>query len=268
MSIPIKDVVSLTGVPGLFKIIKADDKAIIVESLDDRKKRQIVKGNMMVSKLSDVSIYTDDESESVVNVLLSIKDKYEKKLPVTKKSSKNELMNFLAEVLPNYDREKVYPSNVKKLIHWYQILSEFELDWVLEDETEEQSDEEEVKKEETIENENTENKKSVKSKGETSEKTDTKQKISKKVPEGENEASASANSKAEEKKQKTQIQNKSKTQKEKVGNKVEKEKEAPQKENKATPVSKSKAKKAETVAGEKGSNTPKEKKNTAKKKKS
>ncbi len=140
MSIPIKDVVSLTGVPGLYKIIRADDKAIIVESLDERKKRQIVRGNMMVSKLTDVSIYTDEDSESVVNILQQIKEKYDQEVPVNKKSSKNELMGFLEEVLPNYNREKVYPSNVKKLIHWYQILSAFEIDWSIDSEEEEHTE--------------------------------------------------------------------------------------------------------------------------------
>lgn len=122
MEVEIKDVVALTGQPGLFRVVKADDRAIVVESLDDRKKRQLVKGNMVVSKLVDVSMYTETESEILPVIFERMKEKHGESLPVSKKSSKDELMSFLEAVLPDYDREKVYPSNVKKLISWYNIL--------------------------------------------------------------------------------------------------------------------------------------------------
>ncbi|MEL6649776.1 MAG: DUF5606 domain-containing protein [Bacteroidota bacterium] len=110
MSIEIKDVVSLTGVPGLHRVVKADDRAIIVESMDARKRRQMVRGNMMASKLTDVSIYTKDESEPLVTVIQAIVEKYGDDLPVSKKSSKEDLMDFLYSVLPDMDEERVYPS--------------------------------------------------------------------------------------------------------------------------------------------------------------
>ena len=123
MEVEFKDVIALTGTPGLFKVLKTDEKSIIVESLDERKRRQRVSGNMMASKLMDISVYTtEDDSESLVNIFQNIKEKYGKELPVTRKSSKDQLMNFLAEVLPDYDSERVYPSNVKKMISWYHIL--------------------------------------------------------------------------------------------------------------------------------------------------
>jgi len=128
MSISIKDVVAITGSPGLYQIVKADDKAIIVESIDEQKKRQLIKGNMMVSKLIDVSIYTNDESEPLVNVLKLIQEKFGESLPVHKKSNKSELMSFLGEVLPEYDAERVYPSNVKKMVAWYSIIREYNID--------------------------------------------------------------------------------------------------------------------------------------------
>lgn len=150
MSIAIKDVVALTGVPGLHQVVKADDKAIIVESMDEKKKRQLVKGNMMVSKLVDVSIYTDDDSEPLVNVLKAVEEKYGDELPVTKKSSNDELLDFLEGVLPAFDRERVYASNVKKMISWYGILRKNEVVMELEAEEEEGSDDEKAtaKKEE------------------------------------------------------------------------------------------------------------------------
>lgn len=139
MSIPIKDVVAITGAPGLYRVVKADDKAIVVESMDAQKKRQLVRGNMMVSKLMDVSVYTDNESEPLVHVIKSIHEKYGDELPISKKASNEDLMAFLYSVLPNYDEEKVYPSNVKKLIAWYKILIDQEVDLSIEEEKSEEA---------------------------------------------------------------------------------------------------------------------------------
>ncbi|MEM6763388.1 MAG: DUF5606 domain-containing protein [Bacteroidota bacterium] len=146
MSIPFKDIVALTGSPGLYKIIKADEKAIIVESLDEKKRRTMVKGNMMVSKLTDVSIYTDEDSEALLEVIKTIKEKYGEELPVKKNDSKDKLTAFLEEVLPAYNKEKVYPSNIKKLISWYNILKGLEVDYTVEEEEEKKEDQAEESK--------------------------------------------------------------------------------------------------------------------------
>jgi hypothetical protein len=140
MSTPIKDVVAITGAPGLYRVVKADDKAIVVESMDAQKKRQLVRGNMMVSKLMDVSIYTDTESEPLVHVLQAIKEKYGTELPIAKKASNEDLMAFLYTVLPTFDETKVYPSNVKKLIAWYKIIVDQDVDLTTESEEEAAAD--------------------------------------------------------------------------------------------------------------------------------
>ncbi|MEL6676945.1 MAG: DUF5606 domain-containing protein [Bacteroidota bacterium] len=137
MSILFKDVVALTGSPGLYQVLKTQEKGIVVESMDERKKRQLVRGNMMVSKLMDVSIYTDDDSEPLVHVMKAIEEKFGAELPVTKKSSSAELLDFLGEVLPSFDRERVYASNVKKLISWYKLLSSLGVAFEVEQEEEE-----------------------------------------------------------------------------------------------------------------------------------
>ncbi|MEL6253429.1 MAG: DUF5606 domain-containing protein [Bacteroidota bacterium] len=142
MSISFNDVVSVTGLPGLYQVIKNNDNSIVVESLDDKKKRQLIRGNMMVSKLTDVSIYTEDDSEPLLTVLQEIQKKFGNELPVSKKSSKKELMDFLSGVLPTFDQEKVYPSNVKKLIGWYKILSSFKIELKISKEEEEKNKEE------------------------------------------------------------------------------------------------------------------------------
>ena len=142
-SIKFKDVVALTGTPGLHQVVKADDRALVVESLDERRRRQLVKGSMVVSKLADISIYTTDtESEPLLSILKELRDKYGAELPVSKKAGKDELMGLLAEVLPNYDDERVYPSNVKKIIAWHQILHDFNVELAEEEEKEEAAKEE------------------------------------------------------------------------------------------------------------------------------
>ena len=148
MNINIKDVAAMAGAPGLYHILKTDDKGIIVEAMDDRKRRQMVRGNMMLSKLSDITLFTDEEDgELLATVMLAISEKHGDDLPVSKKSSNEELMGFLEGVLPNYDKEKVYPSNVKKMLSWYTILRKHEVDLVIpKEETEEES---EAKEEET-----------------------------------------------------------------------------------------------------------------------
>ena len=144
MEVAFNEVIALTGSPGLFKVLKTDEKAIIVESLDARRRRQRVSGNMMASKLMDISVYTsEDDSEPLVNIFQAIEKKFGKELPVTKKSSKDELMGFLGEVLPDYDAERVYPSNVKKMITWYHLLTELGIAFEVPEEEEDEKDEKE-----------------------------------------------------------------------------------------------------------------------------
>lgn len=134
MNILLKDIVAVTGAPGLYQVVKTDDKALVVESLDGKRKRQMIRGNMMVSKLTDVSIYTKEDSEPLLTILKNIQAKYGSELPVTKKSSNDQLMEFLESVLPDLDSERVYPSNVKKLVSWYKILVENNVEFKMDEE--------------------------------------------------------------------------------------------------------------------------------------
>ncbi len=134
MNVSISDVVAITGQPGLYKLVKTNDEAIVVESLDEKARRQLIKGNMMVSKLTDVSIYTEEDSEPLPAILQKIHKQFGTELPVKKKSSNEELMQFLAKVLPEFDADRVYPSNVKKLVSWYTILMRENVDLSMEDE--------------------------------------------------------------------------------------------------------------------------------------
>lgn len=144
-------ILSVTGRPGLYKLISTNQNLNIVESLADGK-RIPVHAQEKVVALSDVSIYTNDGDTPLREVLKRIKEKEEgKEVSLGKKPSGNVLFSYLAEVLPDYSKESVYASDVKKLISWYNLLMKYdvELDEAEPDEevenTEETDKEEEAK---------------------------------------------------------------------------------------------------------------------------
>lgn len=99
---------------------------LIVEALDATKKRMPIHGVDKVVSLGDIAMYTDDEEVPLWQVLENVKTKCEGAACTVdyKKASNEELADFFAEVLPNYDRDRVYMSHVRKLIQWYNILVE------------------------------------------------------------------------------------------------------------------------------------------------
>lgn len=152
----LKDIAAISGKSGLYKILKPTRTGVIVESLDAHKKKLVVGGNVRVSVLKDVSIYTTDADGSVPleEVLYKIKQEFGDDPGVESTSSADELEAFMKHVLPNYDAERVYPSDMKKLVMWYHILQN-EAPEILEkkEKTEETSEEKEENKKEEKENE-------------------------------------------------------------------------------------------------------------------
>lgn len=132
----LKTVLTISGKPGLYKLVSSGRNMLIVETIDATKKRVPVHGVDKVVSLGDIAMYTDDEEVPLWQVLDSVKTKCEGAACSVdyKKASNEELADFFAEVLPNYDRDRVYMSHVRKLIQWYNILVEAGLtDFVPED---------------------------------------------------------------------------------------------------------------------------------------
>ncbi|MEN6589624.1 MAG: DUF5606 domain-containing protein [Proteiniphilum sp.] len=147
-------ILSITGRPGLYKLISTNKNLNIVESLADRKRIPVYAQEKVVA-LSDVSIYTTDGDAPLRSVLKKIKEKEGgEKLSLGTKSSGKELFAYLEEILPDYSRESVYASDVKKMITWYNILVENDID--LDEEEKEVTDEEEKEVTEEEEKEVTE----------------------------------------------------------------------------------------------------------------
>lgn len=114
-------IIAVTGKPGLFQVISQSKNAIIVESLTD-KKRLAVNATQNVSLLENIAIYTYEEDAPLVKIFKSMNEKTKGKEALSHKESDQKLTAFFAEVLPNYDAERVYISNIKKVIQWFNVL--------------------------------------------------------------------------------------------------------------------------------------------------
>ena len=120
----LRTILSISGKPGLYKLISQGKNMLILEALDATKKRFPVYGHDKVISLGDIAMYTDDEEVALGEVLESVKNKENGAVASIdyKKASAGELQAFMAEVLPTYDRDRVHNSDIKKLIQWYNIL--------------------------------------------------------------------------------------------------------------------------------------------------
>jgi len=120
----LEKVLSISEKPGLFKLITQTRSGFIAESLID-KKRISVNVNSNVSLLSEIAIYTLTEEVPLVDVFKKIRDKEEgKTTSISHKGSKDELEEYFFEVLPDYDEDRVYVSDIKKVVRWYNLLQQ------------------------------------------------------------------------------------------------------------------------------------------------
>jgi len=122
----LEDIAAISGKSGLFKILKPTRTGVIVESIDDKKTKIIITSNNKVTILKDVSIYSTGQEQTVFigDIFMKMKSMYGDKLPLDIKSTDKVLKDTFLEVLPEYDEEKVYGSDIKKIFSWYLILLE------------------------------------------------------------------------------------------------------------------------------------------------
>ena len=137
--IMLKGILAISGQPGLFKLIAESKNNIIVESLDTGK-RMPAYSTTKISALEDIAIYTDTDDIPLKDVFKVIHEKEDGGKSISHKSSGNELKEYFGKVLPDYDRERVYVSDIKKVILWYNILHDKELLDFSEKENEEADD--------------------------------------------------------------------------------------------------------------------------------
>lgn len=120
----LKTVLAISGKPGLYKLISQAKNMLIVEAVSADKKRMPIYASDKVISLGDIAMYTDADEVPLAEVLEAVKAKENGNVASLdyKKASVEELHAFMAEVLPNYDRDRVHNGDIKKLIQWYNLL--------------------------------------------------------------------------------------------------------------------------------------------------
>lgn len=114
-------IIAVSGKPGLYSAISQTKTGFIVESLTDKKRHPISSTNN-VSLLENIAIYTYNEEVPLLEIFKTMYDKEEGKEALSHKESGNKLIEYFSGILPDFDEERVYTSNIKKVIHWYNIL--------------------------------------------------------------------------------------------------------------------------------------------------
>lgn len=138
----LKKILSVSGKPGLYKLVSTSKTITLVESLIDGKRFPIHSQEKLVS-LGEIAIYTSDDEVPLRDVFVKIKEKENaEKISDENKSSNSALFSYFETILPNYDKEKVYASDVKKIVNWYNLLIENDIDFETDENKESKADDE------------------------------------------------------------------------------------------------------------------------------
>lgn len=136
----ISDVLAISGKPGLFKILASSPKNLVVESMIDGK-RSSIPGSLRVSSLSDITMYTTNEDVPLREILKSMFDKNKGKPALSHNAAPQEVKDFIDSVVDNLDHGRVYASDLRKLVQWYNLLiSQKALPFEVEEEKKEDKD--------------------------------------------------------------------------------------------------------------------------------
>jgi len=119
----LKGILAISGQPGLYKVISEGKNNVVIESLLTGKKSTAY-ADAKMSSLEDIAIYTSSEDVPLKKVFQKIAEKENGGPAINVKSSPEDLKNYFEEILPEYDKERVYGSDVKKVISWYNLLNE------------------------------------------------------------------------------------------------------------------------------------------------
>ena len=119
----LKDIVSVSGLPGLHKVIGRNKNGLIVETIAENGKKFATTAHQKVSVLSDIAIFTNDGEVKLWQAIKNIKEKEDAGTEIpTSKSSDTDVKAAMSYAVPDFDAEKVYVSDMKKLFSWYQVI--------------------------------------------------------------------------------------------------------------------------------------------------
>jgi hypothetical protein len=133
----LKDVISISGMSGLYKVVAQSKNGFIVESLADQK-RMPINSTQPISSLVDISVFTKEDDMPLKNVFRKIQETDGGTLAVDPKGDAKLLKDYFKKIVPNMDEDRVYPSDIKKILTWYSLLSG-KIDFTAKEETEEES---------------------------------------------------------------------------------------------------------------------------------
>lgn len=120
----LKEIAAVSGKPGLFKVLKPTRTGLILESLDEKNTRIVTGPHHRVSLLHEISIYTEEYDKTIPldEIFKKINKEFGDDPGLDGKADADELKAFMEHIVPDYDRDKVYVSDMKKLVNWYTIL--------------------------------------------------------------------------------------------------------------------------------------------------
>jgi len=126
MPVDLREIASISGMPGLYRILSPTRSGVIIETLANNPVRMAAQAKHRISLLHEISIYTNDPDVTVPlsEVFDRINAEFGDNIPVNAKSSNQELTAFMEKVLPDYDRDRVYMSDIKKLASWYALVKQ------------------------------------------------------------------------------------------------------------------------------------------------
>lgn len=119
-------ILTISGKPGLFLTIASAKSGVVVESLIDGK-RTTAFAHERISSLAEISVFTTGEDKPLIDILKKIREKYENKPVASDLSGGAQLRAFMEDIVPDYDVERVYTSDIKKILSWYNLLAEKEM---------------------------------------------------------------------------------------------------------------------------------------------
>lgn len=143
--IDLTGIIAISGQPGLYKVVAQSKNGIIVEGLAD-KKRTSISSTAKVSSLEDISMFTTGEDKPVAEIMKAIYDKEKGGASIDAKADDKAVAAYFESVLPDYDKERVYTSNMRKLFNWYNGLQTSGNLKIKETETAEESTEKKIVK--------------------------------------------------------------------------------------------------------------------------
>lgn len=139
----LNDILTISGKQGLFKLLTRGRGALIVENIDESKKRFPIQSTDKVVSLGDISIFTEGGEMPLRQVFQAMEKKIGKDIQPEEninKGSNDELVKFFAGIIPDFDRERVYPSHIRKIATWYGLLVRYGENDFSEPETEQKAD--------------------------------------------------------------------------------------------------------------------------------